>query len=438
MKIIRTEKQTNSRLTEVMLKEGIEANIELKVNSQIDYQTHIGFGGAFTEAAATTFYNMSEASQNKIIKKYFDPVEGLGYTMGRVSIHSCDFSLENYTYVEEGDQTLETFDISREKKWVLPMISAAEKTAGTKLKILASPWSPPAYMKTNGNMNHGGSLLPDYESLWAAYYVKYIQKMKEEGIGIWGISVQNEPAAVQVWDSCIYSAEEERNFVKNHLGPTLEKANLQHVNVVIWDHNRDLIVERADTVLSDEDARKYVWGTGNHWYVSEAFENLEKLHKLHPDKHILFTEGCQEGGPHPDSWETGERYGRNIIGDFNHFSEGWLDWNLVLNEQGGPNHVGNYCDAPILCYEEKDYVHLNSSYYYIGHFSKYIRPGAKRIHLQLDTCDSVYATAFKNEDGSKVLVLMNEGEQVQGINFKVDEDRFVDSVPGRSITTYLI
>jgi len=438
MRVYRTEKYDNNRLSEVQLKAIRKADMKVTVNSGIEYQTHIGFGGAFTEAAAYTFYNMNEENRKKILKKYFDPKEGLGYTMGRVSIHSCDFSLENYTYVEEGDKTLGTFDLSREKNWMIPMIWEAEKIAERKLKILASPWSPPAYMKTNGDMNHGGKLLPEYRGLWAEYYVKYIEKMREKGIDIWAISVQNEPDAVQIWDSCIYSAEEERDFVKNHLGPTLENANLDHIKVIIWDHNRDLLVDRADTILRDEEARKYVWGTGNHWYVSEVFQNLEILHNLHPDKHILFTEGCQEGGPHPDSWDTGERYGRNIIGDFNHYSEGWLDWNLVLNEQGGPNHVGNYCDAPILCYEEKDYVHLNSSYYYIGHFSKFIRPGAKRIHLEIGSTDNVHATVFKNIDGSRVVVLMNEGENSHEVDFQIDEVSFQDSIPARSITTYVL
>lgn len=438
MRVYRTEKYDGHRLSEVKLHPATEIEVLVSVDSEIKYQEHIGFGGAFTEAAASTFANMSKDKQDLILKRYFDSTEGLGYTMGRVSIHSCDFSLENYTYVEEGDNTLETFDISREKKWVIPMIEGAEQVAGKSIKLLASPWSPPAYMKTNGDMNHGGGLKPEYQELWAEYYVKYIEKMKEMGIDIWAISVQNEPAAVQIWDSCIYSADEERDFVKNHLGPTLEKAELDGTKMIIWDHNRDLLVERADTVLSDAEARKYVWGTGNHWYVSEDFENLEKLHKLHPDKHLLFTEGCQEGGPHPESWLTGERYGRNIIGDFNHFSEGWLDWNLVLNEQGGPNHVGNYCDAPILCYEEEDRVHFNSSYFYIGHFSKFIRPGAMRVHLEMPAMDHVHATAFENIDGKKVIVVMNEGETSHNLGFKVDLDLFKDRIPERSITTYVV
>ncbi|WP_319003777.1 hypothetical protein [Cytobacillus firmus] len=206
--------------------------------------------------------------------------------------------------------------------------------------------------------------------------------MEKEGVPIWGITIQNEPEAKQVWDSCLYTGEEERDFIKNRLGPSLEKNGHGDVKIIIWDHNRNVIFERAQDVLSDPETAKYVWRTGVHWYVSEEFENLSRVHDAFPDKHLIFTEGCIEGGPQPGEWHTGERYGRNIIGDLNNHLEVWIDWNLVLNEEGGPNHVGNYCDAPVIVDTKKDEVHYNSSYYYIGHFSKFIKPGARRIGSQ--------------------------------------------------------
>ncbi|MDP5273880.1 glycoside hydrolase family 30 protein [Chengkuizengella axinellae] len=441
-KVIRTAKNTGDRFTEkqsLHLKEEFNNNIPvLAINPEVTFQEHMGFGGAFTEAAAYTLSEMSEEKRAEAIKKYFDPKEGLGYTLGRVHIHSCDFALGNYTYIEEGDTELSTYDMSHEDKWVVPMVNDATKVAGQELTILASPWSPPAFMKSNKEMNYGGYLLPEFRQAWANYYVKFIEGMKDRGIDIWGVSVQNEPAAIQKWDSCIYTSKDERDFVRDHLGPTFEKAGMAEKAIVIWDHNRDEIVERASTVLRDEEAAKYVWGTGNHWYVSEEFENLSVIHDLFPDKHILFTEGCQEGGPKPGEWFTGERYGRNIIGDFNNWSRGWLDWNLVLNEEGGPNHVGNLCDAPILADRQKDELIINSSYYYIGHFSKFIRPGAKRIQHSMNLPENVYATAFQNTDGSIAVVVQNERDHLQEFSLVHDKKGAEVVVPEHSITTFIL
>ncbi|MFS1512420.1 glycoside hydrolase family 30 protein [Chengkuizengella sp. SCS-71B] len=440
-RVIRTAKNTGDRLEEkqpLQLKEDFNNHIPvIAINPDVTYQEHMGFGGAFTEAAAYTLSEMSDEKRAEVIKKYFDPTDGLGYTLGRVHIHSCDFALGNYTYIEEGDTQLSTFDMSHEDKWVVPMVHDAVKAAGQELTILASPWSPPAFMKTNKEMNYGGYLLPEFRQAWANYYVKFIEGMKERGIDIWGVSVQNEPAAIQTWDSCIYSSEDERDFVRDYLGPTFEQAGMGDKAIIIWDHNRDVIVERASTVLLDEEAAKYVWGTGNHWYVSEEFENLSVIHDLFPDKHILFTEGCQEGGPKPGEWFTGERYGRNIIGDFNNWSRGWLDWNLVLNEEGGPNHVGNLCDAPILADRKKDELIMNSSYYYIGHFSKFIVPGAKRIQHSMNLPENVYATAFKNPDGSIAVVVQNERDHLQEFSLVCNKKGAEVVVPEHSITTFI-
>ncbi|ADU28971.1 glycoside hydrolase family 30 protein [Evansella cellulosilytica] len=402
-----------------------------------EYQEWLGFGGAFTEAAAYSLSKVSKENQKEIIYHYFNKEHGLGYTLGRTHIHSCDFSLENYTYVEENDEKLQTFSIDREKKLVIPLIKAAIKEAGEELSILSSPWSPPAWMKTNGDMNHGGKLKEKYRDLWALYYVKYIQEMSKEGINIWGVSVQNEPEATQVWDSCRYTAEEERDFVKFHLGPTLEKHGFDNKKIVIWDHNRDLMVERAEKILSDPEAAKYIWGVGNHWYVSEEFENLSKVHEMFPNKHLIFTEGCIEGGVQLGAWHTGERYARNIIGDMNNWLEAFLDWNIVLDEKGGPNHVGNYCDSPVIVDTNEDVVHYNSSFYYIGHFSKYIKPGAKRIATN-SKIETLSYTAFKNSDGSIALVVLNETEQDIPYTLQI-EGKYINLISTkRSINTILI
>lgn len=438
VKIIQTSKDTNDRLTEkgsFTLKSQNANGLVLSLNTDKTYQQVLGFGAAFTEAAAYTFYRMEPAKRQEILKKYFDSEEGIGYSIGRVHIHSCDFALENYTYVKELDKELKTFDISREDKWTIPMIKEAVKARNSDIALLASPWSPPAWMKTNKDMNHGGKLLAEYREAWALYYTKYIKEMRARGLNIFAITVQNEPEAVQTWDSCIYTAQEEGDFVRDYLGPIMKKEGLGDIKIYIWDHNRDVIIDRAVGTLSDPETAKYVYGIANHWYVSEEFENLSKVHELFPDKHILFSEGCQEGGVHLSSWLTGERYGRNMIGDFNNWQEGWLDWNIVLDENGGPNHVGNLCDAPVICDTKNQELHFNSSYYYIGQFSKFVKTGAKRIEVSSNQNTSLQNVGFKNEDGSVVLIVMNETDSAESFNAKIGEGHIEHILPAHSIAT---
>ncbi len=438
MKIIQTAKNTGERFEE---KENspasVNAEIELKLVPEQKYQRFIGFGGAFTEAAAYTLAQIPEEDRARVIASYFNPETGLGYSLGRTHIHSCDFALENYAYVEDDDTELKTFSIEREKKYVLPLIKDAVEARGEEITILSSPWSPPAWMKTNNEMNHGGKLKPEFYDAWALYYTKYIKAMESEGIPIWGITVQNEPEATQVWDSCRYTAEEERDFVKNHLGPVMEKEGLEDKKIIVWDHNRDIAYERAETILSDPEAAKYIWGTGIHWYVSEEFENLSKIHDAFPDKHLIFTEGCIEGGVQLGAWHTGERYARNIMGDINNWLEGWIDWNIVLNEQGGPNHVGNYCDAPVIVDTKTGEVHYNSSYYYIGHFSKYIKPNALRIGHELNN-ETLKSVTFQNEDGTIAAVVMNDEEKAETITISLNGETSKAVLPEHSITTFII
>ncbi len=422
---------------EKLIQSDQKSDFSLSLDKNKTYQEVLGFGGAFTEAAAYTFSKMTPYSQEKIIKAYFHPTEGLNYNLGRVAIHSCDFALENYTYVNDHDKSLESFSIERDHQWVIPMVKQAESMRGESIELLASPWSPPAWMKTNNDMNHGGELLPEYYETWAKYYVKFLDAYKEAGINVFALTVQNEPAAKQVWDSCLYTAAQERDFVKNHLGPTLHKHGYKDIKLLIWDHNRDIIVERAKTVLEDPEAAKYVWGTGVHWYVSEAFENLSKVHDMFPDKHLLFTEGTIEGGVALKDFKTGERYMRNMIGDFSNYLEGFLDWNLILDEQGGPNHVGNYCDAPIICDTKNDIVHINTSYYAIGHFSQFLEVGAKRIKSQM-THPYVTNVAFVNPNGDVVVILQNETDNDTDLTVKLGKTTQTIHMNKRSYSTLII
>ncbi len=437
---ILTKKDTDDRLTRY---DGPVIETErafggyAEVDATREYQSIRGFGGAFTEAAAYTLSRMSADKREEAIHAYYDREEGLNYSIGRVHIHSCDFALGNYTYVEDGDVELDTFSIEHDRELILPLVKEAFEKRGEPLEILASPWSPPAWMKSNKMMNQGGYLLPEYFDAWARYYVKFIEAYEAEGIPIWGLTVQNEPEATQTWDSCIYTAEEERDFVKNHLGPTLHKAGYQDKCLLVWDHNRDVMVRRVKPILDDPEANKYVWGTGIHWYMSEAFENVGTVHDLFPDKHILFTEGCQEGGVHLGSWDTGERYGRNMMGDMNNWCEGYLDWNIVLDETGGPNHVNNLCDAPIIADTTTNELHYNSSYYYIGHFSKYVEKGAVRLFSDC-SIEGVHMIAFKNPNGEKVVIMMNEGSEDREISVKIQGGYLNIQLDSHSIVTYIL
>lgn len=410
----------------------------LWVDPSKTFQIMEGFGGAFTEAAAHSWLKLSPPQREAVLKAYFDPVEGHGYTFCRVHMNSCDFSHGNYAHAATpGDLSLADFSIERDEQALLPFIVAAQRVARSPIKILASPWSPPAWMKSNGQMNHGGHLLPEHRGAWAQCYVRFIQAYEQHGVPIWGVSVQNEPMAVQRWDSCIYSAEEERDFVRDHLGPQLEAAGLGDVKIVIWDHNRDLMVERAGTVFADPEAAKYVWGTGFHWYGEDHFDHVQLVHDAWPDKQLLFTEGCQEGGPHHDSWDLGERYVRSMINDINRWTVGWIDWNLLLDQHGGPNHVGNYCSAPILAHTDHDSFDLQSSYHYIGHFARFVQLGGRRI-LCASTREALEATAFVNPDGGVVVVAMNRTEQALAFTLTTPVGAHQAALPARSIATLLL
>jgi len=409
----------------------------VSVDTERRFQVIEGFGGAFTEAAAVNWLALGAARREELLEACFDKDRGHGYSLCRVHMGSCDFALGNYAHVETpDDMALASFSIARDRQALLPFIKAAQRVAGEPIKLLASPWSPPAWMKTSGQMNGGGMLRAECRRAWARCYARFIEAYEAEGVPIWGVSVQNEPAATQRWDSCLYTAEEERDFVRDFLGPELEAAGLGHVRIVIWDHNRDLMVERARTLYSDPEAARYVWGTGFHWYGEDCFDHVQQVHDSWPDKQLLFTEGCQEGGPHHGSWELGERYACSMINDLNRWTVGWIDWNLLLDDQGGPNHVGNFCSAPILADASSDEYSLQSSYYYIGHFARFVKPGARRVLCTTGRQD-LEAASFVNPDGAVATVVMNRTGRPLRFALRIDGTQTAAELPPRSIATYL-
>jgi glucosylceramidase len=418
LQVYTTARDTKLRLTKTDEKtfkskvQALETEVVVVVNTAKTFQEYLGIGGAITDASSEVFSTLNDTQQNTLLQSLYGK-EGIGYNIIRTSIHSSDFGLGSHTYIEEGDAALETFSIEKDKEKRLPFIKRAVDLIGDDLVFYASPWSPPAFMKSNNNMLQGGKLLPEFRQAWANYYVKFIKAYEEEGIPVWGLTIQNEPMAVQRWESCIYTAEEERDFLKNYLGPTLEKEGLGDKNIVVWDHNRDLITDRANTIFEDPEASKYAWGIGFHWYETwtgglPKYDNLKNINESFPSKNMLFTEGCQEGFETGklEFWPNAERYGNSMINDFNSGVVGWTDWNILLDERGGPNHVENFCFAPIHANTNTGELFYTPTYYYIGHFSKFVKPGALRVSTSTSR-STIESTSFKNRDGKIVTVVMN-------------------------------
>ncbi len=400
------------------------------------FQTIEGFGGAFTDSAAVTFAKMPKNAQEKILKACFDPVEGNGYTLCRTTIHSCDYSDEIYTYDSvPGDKELKHFTIEHDQKHRIPFIKAALKTAGGDLKLFASPWSPPAWMKDNNDILHGGKLKPEYYQTWADYFVKYCKAYKAAGIPMWGLTVQNEAMATQVWESCIFTAEEEKNFVRDYLGPTLEKNGLSDIKIMIWDHNRGIMYQRAQIAYEDPKASKYIWGMAFHWYVGDHYDNVRLVHDAYPDKHLLYTEAGMDG-----SWNSAMKLAKNAILDLNNWTTGFVFWNLVLDQEGGPRHAGGTLPRSksniITANTETGEVTLNPPHYVFGHFSKFIKPGAKRIACT-SSGDDVIATAFANPDGQLVVVLLNLKSHQQNLQIWIQGRALKLRCPADAVMTVL-
>lgn len=447
VQVYTTAQSSNARLSKSEelhfspLAQPTEREICIFVDPQKTFQSFLGIGGAVTDASAEVFAKLAVEKQKEFLKAYYDKEAGIGYSLMRTTIHSSDFASGSYTYVEEGDSQLKSFSIEHDRKYKIPLIKKARETAGGSMVLYASPWSPPAFMKSNKSMLKGGSLLPEFYQPWANYYTKFIKAYEKEGLPIWGISLQNEPMAVQTWESCIYSAEQERDFLKYYLGPTMQKEGLGAKKIIVWDHNRDQMLQRANVIFSDPLASKYAWGMGFHWYETWAgglpmFENVSRVQQAYPEKNLLFTEGCVEkfDANKYQFWDNGERYGAAMIHDFNNGTVGWTDWNILLDEKGGPNHVGNFCFAPIHADTNSGELIYTPSYYYIGHFSKFIRPQAKRLSTAVSR-SVLLSTSFRNTDGKIVTVLMNQSDAEVAYNLCVGNQAAQGSILANSIQT---
>ena len=424
----------------------VETQVCVFVDPTHQFQTMQGIGGALTDAAAETFAKLPKPKQQELLRAYYSSTDGIGYSLARTNIGSCDFSSDSYTYVAENDASLKSFSVKHDEKYKLPLIKQAIAAAGGQLTLFASPWSPPAWMKTNHDLLHGGHLLPNFRQPWADYYVKFVRAYEKAGVPIWGLTVQNEEMATQSWESCVYTAEEERDFVKGFLGPTLQKNGLgsDRLKLMAWDHNRDLVQQRASAVLDDPESAKYLWGIGFHWYETWTgsgmlFGNVRQVHDMYPATNLMLTEACVESFKfdHVQDWSLGERYGYSMVNDFNSGAVGWTDWNILLDETGGPNHVGNFCFAPVIADTRSGQLIYTNAYYYIGHFSKFVRPGARRVAVSTNR-DWLQATAFRNPDGKLAVVVMNRGDKPQEFQLWLNGQAASTTSPAHSMATYVV
>ncbi len=415
----------------------ISSNLEtqiIKIIPKYEFQTILGFGGAITESSGHALNTVNNNILNEIIDKYFSK-KGINYNFCRIPIGSCDFSIDSYSY--SYDKELSDFNIKRDLKYIIPVIKSAQNQ-NAKLQVIASPWSPPAFMKSNYRLFLGGKLLKEYKQTWANYLVKYINEYSKQNIQIEYMTIQNEPDAMQPWESCQYTAEEEADLLKNYLYPTFKKNGLS-TKFLIWDHNKDKILERAESILIDNNSLNYATGIAFHWYTGSHFEALDLLSKLFPNKLLFHTEGCTGYSKFKpdDELFNAEMYASEIIGDFNNGVNAFIDWNIVLEYNGGPNHAENYCNSPIMINKKHDGYIITPSFYYIAHFSKYIEPNAKRIYFQKFS-ENISMTAFKNPDKSVIIILLNKTNSSIEYNLCYNNHVLHDNLDSHAIVTFVI
>ena len=445
-----------------------ETTIAVTLHPEQTFQKITGFGGSFTESSAYLLNQLGKENRQKIIEAYFGN-EGARYSLTRTHMNSSDFSLKNYSYAPVADDMeLEHFSIEEDQEDIIPFIKDAMKVSEDGFHIIASPWTAPPWMKDNKSYV-GGKLAPEYYEVWAKFFTKYLDAYEKEGIPIWGFTVENEPLGNgNNWESMHFTAEEMTQFVQHYLGPTLEQAGRNEVKILGYDQNREHLNEWIDAMFQSKETSKYFDGTAIHWYAStyEVFpEALQYAHEKAPEKHLIQSEACVDA--EIPKWEEDEwywskeatdwgwdwapeedrkyhpkyvpvyRYARDIIGCLNNWVDGWVDWNMVLDRQGGPNWFKNWCVAPVIVDPEADQVYFTPLYYTLAHFSKYIRPGAHRIGFQVSD-ESLLVTAAKNPDGSIAVVLLNMDAEPKEFTLKLADQSTTIRISSKAIQTVLI
>lgn len=429
--------------------EGENSGDSIVLFPEREYQRISGLGGAFTESSAYLIGQLSPEQQAVVMEAYFGD-SGARYSLCRTHMNSCDFSLGSYSYAPvAGDTALVHFSLAEDEEDLIPLIQEAQRYSSEGFKLMASPWTAPPWMKDNQAW-FGGKLLPQYRATWARFFSLYAQAYAEKGLPIWAFTVENEPLGNGAqWESMHFSAAETKDFVLQYLAPQLARDSIP-AKLLVYDQNRgEELKHWADSLYSDSALHAAVYGTAIHWYrssVDPLVESIDYLHQKAPDRAIIQTEGCVDAQVPvwaDDAWyweakatDWGHRwsapekrhlhppyvpvyrYARDIISCLNHQVEGWIDWNLVLDDKGGPNHAENWCVAPVLVKPELDSVYFTPLYYVMKHFSRHIRPGAQRIGWQSQS-QKLELTAVKNPSGSLSLFILNPHDQALTYHLRV-------------------
>lgn len=402
------------------IKDTDRENNLINIYPQMEYQKLEGFGGAVTDSAGYVFSLLNEEQKSEMVNQYFN-AENMAYNQVRIPIDSCDFSLEHYEADSDPDDTeFQKFSFARVEKYILPLLNAAEKAYGDKLDIMLSPWSTPAYMKTTGERNHGGKLKPEYRKRWAEYICRYIEEYRNRGYHVTKLTMQNEPKAVQTWDSCIYTAEEQKEFLRDYLWPSLKAHGLDDIGIYLWDHNKERVFEWAETII-DTETTSMIRGMAFHWYSGDHFEALRMIREKYPDKQLLLSEACIEYSKFSadDYLNNAQKYAHDMMGNLNEGMNTFLDWNLILNEEGGPNHGGNFCDAPYLFDRDSKELKESNILGYLWHFTHFLEPGAVRIGVSRYT-DKLEVTAFEKDD-KIIFVILNRTDEELTAHIRLGE-----------------
>lgn len=401
--------------------------LTLIIDSTKKYQKILGFGGAFTDSAGINIKKLSEAAQDQIIRTYYDPIKGSRYTLGRLGIGSTDFSSRFYTYDDyPNDTQLEHFALAPEDyKYKIPYMKKAVKL-NPKTKFFAATWSPPTWMKTNDKPSGFGFLKPEYYQKYAEYIMKFVEAYKNNSLDIWAVSTGNEPINAYIpldpLSSMGWTPNTVADWVANNLGPTLA-ASKYDTKILALDDQRIELPWFIDLMFTNKKAKDYVAGIAVHWYsdfISSPLA-LDTTHNNFPDKFILMTEACIGSGPLErkvdlGAWDRGQKYILSIIEYMNHWSVGWVDWNLVLDKSGGPNIINNFVDSPIIVNPETDEFYKQPMYYALKHFSRFVDRDSERISIT----DSSYvkSTAFTTPSNEVVVVLYNSDLEPKNVILK--------------------
>ena len=409
------------------------ANPTVEVDSTITYQTVDGFGYSLTGGSAYHINRLSAAQKSSLLQELFGSSESsIGISYLRVSIGASDLNAEVFSYDDmpagQTDINLANFNLSKDTVDVIPLLKEI-LLINPNIRIMGSPWSAPVWMKDNGS-TIGGSLQPQYYSVYAQYFVKYILAMRAKGITIDAITPQNEPQHGGNNPSMVMSATQQADFIKNHLGPAFQAASLT-TKIIIWDHNCDN-PNYPITILNDPAAKQYINGSAFHLY-SGNISALSTVHAAHPDKHLYFTEQWTAGSGSFDGdlkWHL-----RNVIvGSMRNWSKVALEWNLA-NDGGYNPHTPGGCTECKGALTLDGAINRNVSYYIVAHASKFVAPGSVRI--ESNNAATIFNAAFKTPDGKKVLIAINDGTTAATFNIKFKGQIAVATLAAGAAATYI-